>query len=511
MALLPYLIPDSSKTIGHWNAADLLAGTSRVGTAWAEVGTVPSVASGLLLPAGVGPFSDSNYFTQSSGSPFNLDAGPWTIAMVLNPASLSNSPVVIASYNSGVSAGYYIQIFAGSVSLTFGGVDLSTSATLILNGLNLLICGLDASGKLYIQLNGGTIGTASGVTPVAGSTVHLGNIQSSTGYGFDGAVYEVMISTDVPSTTNFNAIYAAVAAGGVSSGYVPASASSFLQLNGVNWPVSTDQAQPKDVEIGQTIRAIDGTEVGTRRALKREWKLKTIPYSPTDALAFRYAVRGEGHHWSFDSNSPTGTYLYSDKGLLNSASSGTLTYATSTPSPKFGAGELEISSGGSVTWAALVGEDGNTAGSWSVIVWFYNGSSWDGYAVSYNGSSYVQYKNGVVGLPALPGFISASGSGLALLGKGYGGSNQVAYFDDLVVLPYLARPADLAVWSGATAAFAPLPKVGLSGTMVSALSPNAPAYVYGTIDGIDEMFVNTGDGNGVYPTGQRISFSLREP
>ena len=250
---------------------------------------------------------------------------------------------------------------------------------------------------------------------------------------------------------------------------------------------------------------IDGSYAATRRALKREWKLKTIPYSPSDALAFQNMLLGLGNHWSFDAS---GSVLYSDKGLLNSG--GSASYTTSGPTPKFGAGCIEVGSAGQVYWPALTGIDGHPAGAMSYVVWFWNGSAWDGYAGSYNGAAYVLYKNGVLQSPGLPGFIQFNTSLFQLDGKNFAGSSQNSYFDDLVVLPYLARPADLAVWSNASQPFSALPKITPGGDLMAGISPNAPSTVYGSVDSITEVLANTGDGGGLYDNAQQITFALKE-
>jgi hypothetical protein len=284
--------------------------------------------------------------------------------------------------------------------------------------------------------------------------------------------------------------------------------STFLTLQGVNWNVATKQAAPKIVEVGYMARQIDGSMARTRRALKREWKFQTVPLSPTDALVLQSTLLGLGHHWSFDSST---TYLYSDKGLLNA--SGTGTYTTTTPSPKFGTGCIEIASGAEVGWDALIGVDGNNAGAWSAVVWFYNGTSWDCYAMSFlvSTSTCVCYKNGTLLGSSVPGFIIGSPPAFELLGKSFAGVNQISYFDDLVVFPYLLRNSDLATFSAETAAFSPLDQIAVGGDLITGISPNAPSYVYGSIDEIEEIMANLNDGNGLYDNAQIITFGLKEP
>ncbi len=234
---------------------------------------------------------------------------------------------------------------------------------------------------------------------------------------------------------------------------------AFLTLQGVTWPISKDSAVPKIVEVGYMGRQIDGSISGTRRAVKNEWKLKTIPLNPVDALELQYTLLGLGNHWSFDS--ATGL-LYSDKGLLNSAPEPAPTY-TGVPTPKFGAGCIEILTGAttSLVGVAGYGPDGNNATTVTLIVWFYNGATWDGYALTdVNGTTTATvYKNGALLGSTMPGFITFNSTALSLNGKNFAGTNQNSFFDDLVVLPLLhgtCRPRDLV--ERGSPPFSPLPQ-----------------------------------------------------
>jgi hypothetical protein len=283
---------------------------------------------------------------------------------------------------------------------------------------------------------------------------------------------------------------------------------AFLTINGIAWSIAGQGSNAAVLhvnEVGWSGRMIDGSYAKTQRAIKRGYKFRTIPLGPADCLALKNMLLGLGNHWSFDSS--TG-YLYSDvKGLTYDGQSGSTAYVTSSPTPKFGAGCLEILSGGELTFSrALTDQTGTIGTTASYVLWFWNGASWDGYSGSWtNGSAGTQYKNGVSQGTTIPGFLSLS-SGLNLFGKTAGGSNANAYFDDLVILPYAARNADLQAWSQATSAFSNLPQLTLAGDVIESpwLGP-----CYASIEEADELMVSL-PSVGFVDNAQIVSFSIQE-
>ena len=279
---------------------------------------------------------------------------------------------------------------------------------------------------------------------------------------------------------------------------------SFLTLDGIAWPVAKDKAEKDILEIGYYGTAIDGSFIGTRRNIKRQWKLTTPPLSPSDALALKNLLLGLGHHWSFD------TSVYSDKGLTLS-SGGLFQIITSSPTPKFGAGCLQIGSGVQVNAVGGINPyAGAFASTFSYVVWFWNGSSWDGYAGSVNqGTAVALYKNGAslgAFFPGFVGYVPASGS-LVLYGRNYLGTAQISYFDDLVALPYLARNADLAVWSNAAIPFGALPQLVPGGDLIDVPVPPA-VYCYNVQSKL--LMASLGDGGGFYDNAETVEWTMRE-
>lgn len=279
---------------------------------------------------------------------------------------------------------------------------------------------------------------------------------------------------------------------------------SFLTLNGIAWPVSVEGLKASIIEIGYKGRSISGSMIGTRRAIKRQWKGKTPPLSPTDAAAFKAMLIGQGQHWSFDAATATQA-VYSDKGYLLS---GTIPTQPNPPPPKFGANSIQIGSAATLS-AYFFDLAGNFASILSYVVWFWNGTAWDGYAGSLiNGGSTVTYKNGAL-LGSPPGFLAYFGGGGAgyfgIGGYSAAGVAQASSFDDLVVLPYLARPADLAAWSTETVPFSALPALTPGGDLMEAPTP---AAVYGSVGDVQELSFS--DGISFYDNGQVVGFTLDE-
>lgn len=238
LAKLNYVIPDSNNTVTHVNADDLNNGTNRFGGNWTKAGVVPFNSGGFTAQDSVGAFSGTQYFTQPDTAPSNVSTGPWTIAIIMNITTASNSiPLGNGTYQ--VNGFYVILPAIGDgmdvVYNSAGSGAIQTTATLAEPGLNVFIFGVDAANTAWAQLNGGTVASNASF-PVVASTSNL-----SIGSLINGAapwpstIYELMISTDVPSPIAFTNLYNQIAANlspQVSSFYaVPATSGSFVVYN----------------------------------------------------------------------------------------------------------------------------------------------------------------------------------------------------------------------------------------------------------------------------------------
>jgi hypothetical protein len=204
-----YLITNVSGTVlTHVNATDLNNGTALVGGPWTLNGSVTYNAGASPRPS-VGPFSDSNYFSQTSSSPANVGAGPWTVVLLVNPTSVVNEPVAFGTGPG--STGYFLELFSGAAILN-GGTGSATANGLVPSSFNIVIAGVDSSGNAFAQINGDLTGTGSVATTASSTATMIGRYSSGTGFSLSGTVTELMVSTAVPSSAAFTNLYNAIVA-----------------------------------------------------------------------------------------------------------------------------------------------------------------------------------------------------------------------------------------------------------------------------------------------------------
>lgn len=205
-----YWISNDANTVGHWSANDLAHGTSSIGPVWTKNGTV-ALNSGLInVPASVGSFSGSNYYSLTGTSGFNPTSGPYTVALVYNVIS-SDAGILFTTGAFGVSGLYsYLGNTGSGAQITYSSPGPTetgvTSANNPVLGVNIVIFGLDASNKAWIKLNNGTVAESSGtITYVQGTETDLGNYSGQP--ATHTQLIEAWASSDVPGTSAFNALY----------------------------------------------------------------------------------------------------------------------------------------------------------------------------------------------------------------------------------------------------------------------------------------------------------------
>jgi hypothetical protein len=84
-------------------------------------------------------------------------------------------------------------------------------------------------------------------------------------------------------------------------------------------------------------------------------------------------------------------------------------------------------------------------------------------------------------------------------------TSQDNYFDDLVILPWVASAGQIAVWSAAAAAFSPLPKLDLAGDVIREAGPIEVRGKPG-----DTRFVQANVGGAWATNARRVTFTLEE-
>lgn len=239
----------------------------------------------------------------------------------------------------------------------------------------------------------------------------------------------------------------------------------FASLNGVTLAVALNDVERAELEIGAGLeRAFSGAALRSVQAVKRQWTLGLTPATQEEGVALVGLLQGRGDHLTFDAD------LYSDKGAGTSLNVGA-SRATSTPSPKWGAGRLAIAAAGGnqVAWPLQLGT------RWTVGCWRYESSTWHWYWVRYNGSAYAVWKNGASSSTSLPSWLAVSSGSLYLVGN----ASTAEAFDDVWAVPYVMPTSWVAgLYALAQAqAFPQWPRLLLSGDLI----PESSATVMGKV------------------------------
>ena len=207
----------------------------------------------------------------------------------------------------------------------------------------------------------------------------------------------------------------------------------FLRINGIIVPVADGSPSIEQVFIGETRRAVDGSPIINRRAIKGVWKFRTATRTALEAIAFRRLIAGEGHLVTWDGN-----HHYSTKGLPPTSVGADFT--TTQTNVKFGAGPDGISpfranSAATATNKAAWQMFATSGAVWTISMHVSTnaGVTWAHYVVD---SSARKWVDGVRNDAASTTFLAVA-SGLVTIGV-----TSTAYaFDDVVGLPYLV-PTD---------------------------------------------------------------------
>lgn len=258
-----------------------------------------------------------------------------------------------------------------------------------------------------------------------------------------------------------------------------------FSINGISYDLNSD-AQERPEVLEDVARSAGGTLLRTRIAVKASLELKTTPMSRAAAVELVKLLEGRGDHWPFDeSGSDVG---WSEGGL--GVASGSPTRVTSAPSPRYGAGCVQIGAGARVGWSA------GATGDWTLMAWRWSGSAWEHYALTSGGA---KYKDGASYGGSIP-FLAVS-AGIVYLGDTGAGAAQ--YFDDLVLLLWEASAELIAGAAAATVPFR-LPNLSVDGDLID----GGPLQM-GAED-VDVEFLPHVVSGALDPLGSLVSFRLRE-
>ena len=195
-------------------------------------------------------------------------------------------------------------------------------------------------------------------------------------------------------------------------------------LNGIEIPIAAEEASFTAEPVGSHWRSpINGRLRRGVRAQKRTWRFGTTPLPVAGGVSAAYSalIEGAGESYPFDE----GASLYSAQGAAPLSSANFAVGVIG--SIKHGGGGLFLGASGQVTWP-------RTAVDFTVAFWVSDGVALAShYIVRRDGAKWV---DGVRNDAASTPFLSTASSAVQLLKSG-----SIAYFDDLLVLPYLIPDA----------------------------------------------------------------------
>lgn len=265
-----YLITDTSNTVVHVNADDLHDGSARIGPVWTAVGTVPFNLQMPGQPANtLGPFSDSNYFTSTKPNFFTTLVGNSFLGVLIYSTYGDQYPANPVLYSD---CGTTLQLGSpstGDWTPNINSYAVTSIGASTIGGINIVFWGVDNSGYSYSRINAGPTKVVHTGQITANSTASvIGRNGSSAGYPFSqGLLYEVYLSSDAPSDSEFTYIYNQIVA--AVGGYrfrTPALAKVYSRITASNYYISrydtrvvrytgSLQVQPNTNPLVQTVVA----------------------------------------------------------------------------------------------------------------------------------------------------------------------------------------------------------------------------------------------------------------
>lgn len=234
----------------------------------------------------------------------------------------------------------------------------------------------------------------------------------------------------------------------------------------VSVPVSVDVAHAH-TRVEKDVRtSARGRQMPSRLADTFDMAFATKrPLIPSEGDALRRLIDGEGHVWKFaDRNMASYTGISPSPGYRG------LTNVTGGPFSD--AGFHTVTSGTTTSFKCLPYLNKvSTVGPWTAIVTKFSteSSTWRKYAIRSDG---VTYRDGVV-WGVVPSWLTATSSGSAVLnhliniiGVNDTGVANDARIAELVVLPWSAPAAWLALWTARTTRWPALPQLEVAGDVV---------------------------------------------
>ncbi len=216
---------------------------------------------------------------------------------------------------------------------------------------------------------------------------------------------------------------------------------AYLEINNFAVGAQINSATANDDGPRFQARMYDGSVFRDEVRDVQRWEFVSGLIDKADRDQLRHLIRGDGEHWSFDSDQ------YGSKGTGISAG----TYVISATDPKFGAGRIEPSTTITFAPAWLSNVD-----PWTVAYWRDEtagpGASWKHVVVNSSGQ---KWEDGVRNDSLDTSELSVSSAEIDL-------TTAYEAYDDLVILPWAITPAFGDAYPQSYA-YPDLPKVRLDG------------------------------------------------
>lgn len=260
---------------------------------------------------------------------------------------------------------------------------------------------------------------------------------------------------------------------------------NLLRVNGIIAPVLIGSATHTPKAFAENVRAEDMSLLIHRRRIIETYKATIGFQVPSDAIAWRRLLMGEGHYWSFDDSVK---WAYSSKGLGPTGAIVGVTQGTSSPAPYLGAGRISIAAAGTPNtltfvigpcpqgMTVMVARNPASAG-WAHVVKDSTGNVWSG-GVLIGSAAWIT-------MTPSTGTVVISGD-----------ASLAEAFDELVILPFVVPsswPAQMFAWNNGGSQFSALGRLTVDGDLIDA------SQVTKTVAGrVGDIGLTSGTLNGTY-------------
>lgn len=216
-----------------------------------------------------------------------------------------------------------------------------------------------------------------------------------------------------------------------------------LAINGITASCRADSFTSGLIPIGESGRAFSGRGWSNTRALKRALSWKSGPLPIDEARAWEKLLGLGGHTCGFEADA------WTDQGVEGVITSG----ARAIDRAKYGATSFKAP--GTISWAL----GARFASEWSVFFWEYY-TAWRHYGLTSASQAAGKYWYEGALNTGTPGAFSVAG-GLVKIS-----TVSAAWYDDLIVLPFVVPATWVPMMQAHTRALPAVPRVDVSGDLL---------------------------------------------